>query len=237
MMTNPVLRSGARGQPVSELQTFLNARLRPTPNLTPDGSFGGKTRNAVLRYQRESWLVDDGIVGNCTWNALLDIENYKILHLVSLVSQPTANSCWAASTAMILGRRSPVIAPANMLNASGALLNDSALNDAAVSSRFCRLYGLRLHPGKSWTATGLANVISLNPVMCNVLWNVQGFSSGAGSNSHWVVIAGIRGDGKEANTTLRIYDPLPQGRGAVYSVNYAALMRKLPAATYQLFQR
>lgn len=236
-MTNPVLRSGARGQTVSELQTFLNERLRPSPNLNPDGNFGGATRNAVLRYQRESWLVDDGVVGDCTWNALLDIESYKILHRVSLVPQPTANSCWAASTAMILGRRTPVTAPANMLNASGALINDSELNDAAVSSRFCRTYGLRLHAGQSWTAAGLANVIRRNPVMCNVLWNVNGFSSGAGSNSHWVVIAGIRGDGKPKNTTLRIYDPLPQGRGAVISLNYATLMKNLPAATYQLFQR
>ena len=58
-----------------------------------------------------------------------------------------------------------------------------------------------------------------------------------GANSHWVVFAGIRGDGRAENTTLRIYDPLPQGRGAVYSVNYATLVRNLPAATYQLFQR
>lgn len=236
-MANPVLRSGSRGQSVSELQAFLNERLRPGPNLNPDGNFRGNTRTAVLRYQRENWLVDDGIVGNCTWNALLEIENYKILHRVSLVSQPTAFSCWAASTAMILGRRTPVTAPANMLNANGALLNDSELNDATVSSRFCRNYGLRLHAGHSWTAPGLANIIRRNPVMCNVLFNVQGFSSGAGSDSHWVVIAGIRGDAVAANTTLRIYDPLPQGRGAVYSVNYATLMRNLPAATYQLFQR
>jgi len=236
-MTNPVLRSGARGNSVIELQTFLNERLRPTPNLNPDGNFGRNTRNSVLRYQRENWLVDDGIVGSCTWNALLDIENYKILNRVSLVAQPTASTCWAASTAMILGRRTPVAAPANMLNASGALLNDSELNDAAVSSRFCRNYGLRLYSGQSWTATGLSNIIRRNPVMCNVLWNVQGFSSGAGSDSHWVVFAGIRGSGSANNTTLRVYDPLPQGRGAIFSVNYATLMRNLPAATYQLFQR
>ncbi len=41
-----------------------------------DGVFGPLTRNAVLRYQRQEWLVEDGECGPCTWNALLDAEAY-----------------------------------------------------------------------------------------------------------------------------------------------------------------
>lgn len=237
MSTNPVLREGARGVFVTELQNYLNTRLSPSPNLVANGIFGHDTRRAVLRFQQQNWLVEDGIVGDATWNALRQTETYNILHAVTLVPQPTATTCWAASTAMILGRQQPVTAPSFMLTADGSLINDSELNDAAISSQYCRHFGLRMHPGQSWTPTGLAAFLERGPAMCNVIWDVRGFVSGAGSNSHWVVLAGIRGDGNANSTTIRIYNPLPQGRGNIVSLNYGKLMRLLPAATYQLFQR
>jgi hypothetical protein len=234
-MPNPILRVGSSGPPVVELQNLLNTRLTPSPSLRTDGSFGNLTRQAVVRFQRANWLVEDGVVGDCTWNALRGTESYTILHSLMLVGQPTAMTCWAASASMIL-RRS-ITVPAFMLNAAGALLNDSELNDARISSQFCRAFGLTLYSGRSWTPDGLAGVLRRGPVMCNVLWDVRGYVSGAGSNSHWVVFAGMRGDGTANGTTLRIYDPLPVGSGSIYSVNYGDLMRRLPAATYQLFQR
>jgi hypothetical protein len=235
-MPDPMLRPGSRGASVIELQDLLNARLTPSPRLVPDGIFGGLTAAAVRRLQNANWLNADGIVGNCTWSVLRGTESFVLLHPVRLVAQPTATTCWAASAAMILGRSAPVTAPPFMLNASGALINDSELNDAAISSQFCRAFGLRLYPGQSWLPQGLAAVMRRGPVMCNVLWDVTGFVSGAGSDSHWVVFAGIRGDGTPEGTTIRVYDPLPQGRGSVYPVIYGPLMRRLPAATYQLFQ-
>jgi hypothetical protein len=48
---------------------------------------------------------------------------------------------------------------------------------------------------------------------------------------------GIRGDGSAESTTIRVYDPLPVGRGAIYSVSYGRMMRNVPTATYQLYQR
>jgi hypothetical protein len=234
-MATSTLRVGSKGPEVVELQTLLNSSLSPSPGLRTDGSFGNLTRQAVLRLQQEKWLVADGIVGKCTWNALRNTESYVILHTVMLVGQPTAMTCWAASASMIL-RRS-ITVPSFMLNASGALLNDSELNDARISSQFCRAFGLTLYSGRSWTPDGLAGVLRRGPVMCNVLWDVRGYVSGAGSNSHWVVFAGMRGDGTADGSTLRVYDPLPVGSGSIYSVNYGDLMRRLPAATYQLFQR
>lgn len=236
-MTNPLVHVGDRGPFVEELQRYLNDRLWPSPGLPVDGMFGFNTRDAVLRFQSDNWLTEDGIVGDCTWNALRGTETYTVLHPILLVPQPTPTSCWAASTAMLLGRIGPVSAPAFMLAADGGMLNDSQLNDAAISSQFAQHFGLRLIHGQTWTPDGLARVIERGPVMCNVLWNVGGYLSGAGSSGHMIVLAGIRGDGTGDGTTIRVYNPLPVGRGAVVSVIYGPTLRQVPAMTYQLFQR
>jgi len=66
----PMLRIGARGDAVIELQTLLTARgyLSPSPI---DGIFGPLTQNAVMAFQRDQGLSVDGIVGPITWGALL----------------------------------------------------------------------------------------------------------------------------------------------------------------------
>jgi hypothetical protein len=234
-MLRQVLRVGSRGQGVVDLQNLLNTRLTPSPGLATDGVFAGPTQQATLRFQRQMWLRADGIVGGCTWNALQGAETYTILHSVDLVGQPTPTNCWQASASMLL-RRS-ITVPRFMLAPNGALLNDSELNDARISTQFCRAFGFRLYSGQSWSPDGLANVLRRGPVMCNVLWNSQEYTDGSGSNSHWVVFAGIRGDGAAERTTIRVYNPLPVSRGCISSANYANMMRRLPAATYQLFQR
>lgn len=58
----PVLRQGARGAAVEELQRALG--------ITADGIFGPLTRAAVLAFQRRTQLLPDGIVGPMTWAAL-----------------------------------------------------------------------------------------------------------------------------------------------------------------------
>lgn len=123
------------------------------------------------------------------------------------------------------------------MNAQGELLNDSELNDAVAASRFADNFGLRLYPPQTWQPAVLANVLQRGPVMCNVLWNSGDYTRGRGSESHWAVLAGIRGDGTAAGTTIRLYDPLPPPQGGVTSVNYALLIRNLPALTYQILQR
>jgi hypothetical protein len=67
-----MLRTGARGKAVSELQGLLNRVLRPDVHLGVDGHYGPKTRKAVQIFQRDSKLVVDGIVGPKTWRALSD---------------------------------------------------------------------------------------------------------------------------------------------------------------------
>lgn len=64
------LRKGARGTAVKSLQLLLNTALKPSPKLKPDGDFGQRTYDAVMRLQRERRLPSDGVVGPQTWAAL-----------------------------------------------------------------------------------------------------------------------------------------------------------------------
>ncbi|WP_425617944.1 peptidoglycan-binding protein [Anatilimnocola sp. NA78] len=70
MVSRPVLRQGSFGQTVRELQTKLNQVVRPVPPLIVDGSFGAKTKQAVMTLQSARRLMVDGVVGEQTWAAL-----------------------------------------------------------------------------------------------------------------------------------------------------------------------
>ena len=65
-----ILRSGSRGREVTKLQSLLNTKLSPSPNLDADGIFGRGTQDAVRQFQRQQGLDADGIVGPKTWAAL-----------------------------------------------------------------------------------------------------------------------------------------------------------------------
>jgi murein L,D-transpeptidase YcbB/YkuD len=58
----PLLKVGARGQRVRDLQKALGVDV--------DGVFGSVTHNAVVQFQREKGLKADGIVGPATWGVL-----------------------------------------------------------------------------------------------------------------------------------------------------------------------
>ncbi len=65
-----VLRRGSRTSGVWFLQKLLLSYLYPVGSI--DGVFGSNTENAVREFQSENNLVADGIVGQNTWNALLN---------------------------------------------------------------------------------------------------------------------------------------------------------------------
>ncbi len=236
----PTLRKGSRGDDVRTLQAELNRNLRPSPNLDEDGIFGTLTRDAVRKYQRQEWLVIDGIVGDCTWSALLGLDTYNYLHHVRLIPQQDNSACWLAATSMILGRTSQIprsSVPSSLLASDGGLLNDSELNDPVHVRAYSKHFNLQMYYPQSWTASGLASIIRHGPVATHILWNVTGYVNGSGSSGHFAVIAGIRGNGTATGTTLRIYDPWPPRVGKIASFGYAKLMRHTPALTYNLFQR
>ena len=57
-----LIREGARGDYVRQIQTCLN-RVN-SAGLNTDGIFGPLTRAAVVNYQRANGLAADGIVGD-----------------------------------------------------------------------------------------------------------------------------------------------------------------------------
>ncbi|MDP7305251.1 MAG: serine hydrolase, partial [Pirellulaceae bacterium] len=65
-----VLRIGATGRLVEQLQRALNAVLDPTPALSVDGDFGPQTEAAVIRLQDAKKLDATGRVDEATWLAL-----------------------------------------------------------------------------------------------------------------------------------------------------------------------
>lgn len=64
----PVLKQGARGEAVREVQDIL-ADLGIYKG-SIDGVFDLDVKNAVLIFQHRVFLVEDGIVGPLTWQAL-----------------------------------------------------------------------------------------------------------------------------------------------------------------------
>ena len=67
--TQPMLRTGSRGDAVRKLQELLNAKGYTCGSV--DGIFGSKTKAAVLAFQKANGLGADGIVGPLTWGKLV----------------------------------------------------------------------------------------------------------------------------------------------------------------------
>lgn len=67
--SNALLSTGSKGNAVKELQQNL---VSLGYNIAVDGSFGPKTRSAVLDYQRNHGLVADGIVGDMTRKSIAE---------------------------------------------------------------------------------------------------------------------------------------------------------------------
>jgi peptidoglycan hydrolase-like protein with peptidoglycan-binding domain len=86
-LQKPVLRFGASGKDVQELQNllrnyaqFINSSVI-NPGL-PDGIFGETTRLAVLSFQQQVFIPTTGIVADLTWRSLfkrapVDLPNVK----------------------------------------------------------------------------------------------------------------------------------------------------------------
>ena len=67
--TQPMIRTGSRGDAVRKLQELLNAKGYTCGSV--DGIFGSKTYAAVLAFQKANGLAADGIVGPLTWGKLV----------------------------------------------------------------------------------------------------------------------------------------------------------------------
>lgn len=86
-----VLRIGARGEAVRRLQAALD--------IEADGSFGPETEAAVEVFQRERGLIEDGVVGAMTWEALEKAAQVKPVKQPASVDRFADTVAKAASVA------------------------------------------------------------------------------------------------------------------------------------------
>ncbi|HEY9637837.1 MAG TPA: peptidoglycan-binding protein [Coleofasciculaceae cyanobacterium] len=68
LLNKELLQQGSQGDAVRELQMLLTKWGTYTGAI--DGIFGIQVKNAVIAYQHRFFLVEDGMVGNLTWQAL-----------------------------------------------------------------------------------------------------------------------------------------------------------------------
>lgn len=80
----PTLRRGSKGTAVKELQQLLVDKGYSVGSYGIDGDFGSATLNAVLQFQKDHGLNQDGVVGAKTWAALLNEEQPKETYMVTI---------------------------------------------------------------------------------------------------------------------------------------------------------
>jgi hypothetical protein len=240
----PFTKIGSHCSDVKTLQTQLNTVLDPSPRLVVDGAFGNHTRSAVLRFQQENWLVEDGECGPCTWNALMDTEDYSpILHTIPFIPQRTPTSCWAASTAMVTRSTISTVVfrtPDDLVMDDGSLKNFSESDDAVSgAARFAKANFMAVVPPTSWMPVALKSMLSKGPLVFDMLWSAKDYVQGRGSAGHMIAVVGIRGDDDQSGkgTTLRIYDPWPPNKGDRYSAGYFKWIQEVPTRTYHIYHK
>jgi len=243
-MSTPTLRSGSTGQPVVDLQNALNRALVPSPNLTPDGSFGAQTLAAVRAFQTQRRVEVDGVVGPITQCILRGGPRpAPTIHAVRRIAQPTPSTCWAAATAMLKGSSVQAIiavTPAHLITSTGGTANFSDSADNVTGNReFARVHNLRYFAPQSWLVSSLKGLVHRSPVMVSMLWNPGEYLGGRGSSGHRMVIFGIDSDDDPTGlgTLLHIHDPWAPNVGRTFQKSYHALVNETPCFTYGVFTR
>lgn len=96
----PLLKMGDIGDPVRQLQSFLNLLPTRLAQLKIDGIFGTRTHGRVVEFQGANKLVPDGIAGDLTWGLLEDILR-KLGLLPGPGPQPAPSAVRCINTEMI----------------------------------------------------------------------------------------------------------------------------------------
>lgn len=91
MATNYVKQSGDIGIAVNKIQGYLNIMQSHgliTNRVAQDGIYGSGTKTAVQQFQRAVGLPVDGIVGDVTWDALINkLNEFNVFPNIPVASQ------------------------------------------------------------------------------------------------------------------------------------------------------
>lgn len=238
------LRIGSRGFEVVVLQVQLNVKNPPNLKLKVDGSFGPNTQAAVISFQRQMGLTPDGIVGSLTHAALAKgLTLSTVNHSVTHIAQPTASTCWAASTAMMThSTTAAVIAktPLDMIAPSGGLRNSSGSDQAVITgTRYGRIHNLRCYAPMSWSVSALYAALRQSPLMFDMLWKSGEYAQGSASPGHMIVVSSMVSDNNPIGngTYLLVVDPWPPNVGKISWMEYQSWVNEVPTRTYRVFSR
>lgn len=220
------LSQGTRGFHVQLLQRLLN-KNGARPPLVEDGVFGRLTQGAVTAFQTSRRLLPaNGVATQAVFHALgLRVE---IEHPTQLFGQPTNMSCWSAALTMMRGTNASYGSGGAQVAASGGLPT-TPQNIA----EFARSNGMQvLSSMRSVPVPSLISMLRRGP-----LYVIGAGTNGPNRWSHASLITAIYSDDAPdgSGTMMRIHDPWPPGRGAVYGVFYTGAQQRVLAATYDLF--
>lgn len=214
------LTVGDRGPEVGYMQRLLNYENLlnglPEPDLTEDCAFGPRTLARLNSHQRQDGLPESSTVNGLMWQRLG--HAVAVEHAVELFPQPTTQSCWSAAATMLFGDRS--------VGAAGAELTDGHLLDDDPDNirTFLTGNGLTFHEPRQWTVRELIDMLRHGPLWAAGRWRETYRSGRTQRGGHVVVISAIWAHQSisSGGCALRIHDPWPPGRGAIYGACYEA---------------
>lgn len=244
-MLRPNLSYGASGKAVEELQTLLNKKLKEEhrniywEDITVNGKFNSHTKEYVRNFQKAAYLLEDGVVGYKTWSALLGTEAFNCFDFPpDYIPAPNKHQCWAGATAMLLNQ----IGSANTTQPAGVKFEDlgggviGGINNSHQNMRkFADAHGMQMFEGENLSCTQICYLVSNNG---RLMLDMKGVNSdmktGKSNDSHFVILAGVRGDGTAAGTTITLKDP-SGGTIQTITASFQYLKNKYPKITYQVF--
>jgi hypothetical protein len=230
------LRIGSTGPEAGLLRRLLNRKSTPCPNL-PEAhifgaryngafatiDFGPQTEAAVKAFQRSKRLKDDGVVGPLTWGALGVTTDMS--RVVTLASQPSNDTCYAAAATMVLG-------PSASVSFDPGPTPAGVAPDDFWARAFSRLFSWQLEYGMSPLPVALTRYLSAGP-----FWFAGNLPFPSGASYHAVVVGAIWGDGDPDRTMLLIYDPWPPNVGSIYGIILGDYLRSNPEAFRYILHR
>ncbi|MGB3589256.1 MAG: peptidoglycan-binding protein [Tunicatimonas sp.] len=80
----PYLKQGNRLPTVAAVQILLNRSLQRGETIAVDGSFGRRTRKAIIDFQKRMNLGVDGVVGRNTWAALNQFQGLQVIDTIDV---------------------------------------------------------------------------------------------------------------------------------------------------------
>lgn len=222
------LQPGSTGPQVGLLRRLLNRKLSPSPGLPEANVFGSRyngamseinygpsTTAAVSTFQSAMGIDVDGITGPDTWTAL-GITT-EVDQPVTLESQPTNDTCYAAAATMVLG-------PGGAMSFDPGPVPAGARADDHWAQQFAAQFpSWQLEFGMSPTPNLLAGYLA-----AGAFWFAGNMPFPTGNSYHALVVGSLWGEDNADHSMLLIYDPWPPGVGEIYGIMLGDFLNQFP---------